>query len=1235
MYKVGQEHLLPGSFHAEGYRCFLAHAPGSAIATLNHRGRVVGHVEVSRDGSLREHWQHGQEPRVGLKDAAVMLLRGHTTGQHVEDGWNHPTRAKLAKGLTTLKAPSEAPAPGIAPPPGIKPPAHEGGIAGAHITKSCATYEHACKMSPKGSVTGACKNLWVRQNAQTGHNADRTLMVQFSSDLLQGNRTRDTSDDYYDKLYSQREGYHRADDFWELPQWQAHMANSLPNTDHYTVRDPKEAAEFMKSAGYKNVCFSALDVNKDFVKSVAQNYGGKVVVGGYTDMSHFADTPNVQVHPTIQSFVESEGQQYKPGYDYRHFQGTKTIPRLTLSDGCRHQCTFCSVPKQVVEKPREEILQQVDAFAKHLPADLVYLNDKTFGQADNHAMLPEIYERIKAQNPKFKGFVVQTTAAQMKKLSPDFLKKSGIRHIELGIESVNDDILRAHKKPANEALIEEAANKCRDAKVNLIPNIMVGLPGETKETYGKTMGWLKKHSDIISHVNAYNLALYDQSELGQKLNAISDADRDENQTIKSWHTDPEVHRQFHRDLFDYGKLQLDRQPFADDSATAGLLKAGDDVWWHGTPSGDLRGGRSGLHVGTRLAAEQALHARIGHPAEGQWDGTREYGKTKLAGRKTLAARYPGQGWDTGFNGGLPEEDHLPDPKSLPVFSDGTPMSLTHRPEIFPLRITGPMTNTPRTPHEDFKANGYMAAQLKRGTAKRGFYYTNQGEDAGSISATVPGPNHVVKLLREQASGTVKKSSDDRQHEQALQQTGFWGKQGAGAVIVARDTGRILLPHRSMDVQEPGTWGTWGGAIDGNEDPAVAAHREVKEECGYNGPVDMHHVWTFKHPSGFQYHNHIAYVDHEFVPNLNWETQAHAWVKPGEWPQPMHPGLASLVERPEFKKHFSAVSNHPKLSGLAALNKSIAAIQPGKLLGQATDGRQLWDYSHILHPHWAQQGVKLTLTTIPRTKEFTINVDTSSPDGEYRVGQTHGSWKLNNGAIGISPFDTEVHEDWRGKKFGMAMYEAMLAHGKHVLGATHVYGDVHSTSASHVHSALAKKHGLSYKRVPNLTSSPDGPWHYPDRHAWADTPDSDYDGKYAPYQYLIKGDHLPKQAVTVFVEDGRNNVLWGLRQKGGWTLPGGHVDKGESLADAAIREVWEECGLDLMFVREVGSAQTNDGTYVHVFRAVAKPGQPHSKNDPDCECSQWKWLSVMQGFPEAMSNLAHKPNVALELLGFPQ
>lgn len=138
---------------------------------------------------------------------------------------------------------------------------------------------------------------------------------------------------------------------------------------------------------------------------------------------------------------------------------------------------------------------------------------------------------------------------------------------------------------------------------------------------------------------------------------------------------------------------------------------------------------------------------------------------------------------------------------------------------------------------------------------------------------------------------------DEDHAQALQQTGYWGRQGAGAIILAKDTGRILLPLRSRLVEQPNTWGVWGGAIDEEEDPASAVRRELSEEVGYNLQIDeLIPMYVFEDPRvGFKYSNFLAVVPTEFKPKLNWETQNFMWIEFGKWLAPLHFGLKSLLQ----------------------------------------------------------------------------------------------------------------------------------------------------------------------------------------------------------------------------------------------------------------------------------------------------------------------------------------------------
>ena len=162
------------------------------------------------------------------------------------------------------------------------------------------------------------------------------------------------------------------------------------------------------------------------------------------------------------------------------------------------------------------------------------------------------------------------------------------------------------------------------------------------------------------------------------------------------------------------------------------------VWYHGSPSGDLRGGRTGLHLGTYKAATQALEARIGIPVEKYWDGTREYGKTLLCGKNTLKQR---KIFPTGFNCDIPDNDFYP----IESLKHTPYLSLSMKPAVKKYKLLCPMTNTNMSPHGDWKANGYMSASLKRGNAKRGFYYKNDSEDYGSISVVVPNGSCVKEI----------------------------------------------------------------------------------------------------------------------------------------------------------------------------------------------------------------------------------------------------------------------------------------------------------------------------------------------------------------------------------------------------------------------------------------------------------------------------------------------------------
>lgn len=126
---------------------------------------------------------------------------------------------------------------------------------------------------------------------------------------------------------------------------------------------------------------------------------------------------------------------------------------------------------------------------------------------------------------------------------------------------------------------------------------------------------------------------------------------------------------------------------------------------------------------------------------------------------------------------------------------------------------------------------------------------------------------------------------------------YWGDEAAGCIFISKETGRILLAHRSSRIEfEPNTWAGWGGKIDPGETPLQAVEREVEEESGFSGDYKINPIWTFEDPeSEFKYYNYIVIVQHEFTPQLNWENDSSKWVEYGEWPEPLHYGIVALLQ----------------------------------------------------------------------------------------------------------------------------------------------------------------------------------------------------------------------------------------------------------------------------------------------------------------------------------------------------
>lgn len=141
-----------------------------------------------------------------------------------------------------------------------------------------------------------------------------------------------------------------------------------------------------------------------------------------------------------------------------------------------------------------------------------------------------------------------------------------------------------------------------------------------------------------------------------------------------------------------------------------------------------------------------------------------------------------------------------------------------------------------------------------------------------------------------------RDAQQQKHADALERTGFWGARGAGCIVVCPKTHRFLLNLRG-EVEQPGTWGVWGGAVDDGEELLDAALREFREESLVSVPLRIPSTepcYVFR-KGDFSYSTFIVEVDNEFAVRKSKETAGFGWFTLDQLPDPLHFGVVALLE----------------------------------------------------------------------------------------------------------------------------------------------------------------------------------------------------------------------------------------------------------------------------------------------------------------------------------------------------
>lgn len=161
--------------------------------------------------------------------------------------------------------------------------------------------------------------------------------------------------------------------------------------------------------------------------------------------------------------------------------------------GCRSHCTFCFYPRsssvlRVLDVERSA--QLVSTLRAKGAREVVFL-DPTFNHRPDFEPLLEALAR--ANPDRALSFFAEVRAEGLTPEHAAMMAKAGFTKLEIGLQSVNPLTLKRVKRGGSPAKVAAAAKMLHDVGIELLVDLIVGLPGDTADDVMRGIDFLNEH----------------------------------------------------------------------------------------------------------------------------------------------------------------------------------------------------------------------------------------------------------------------------------------------------------------------------------------------------------------------------------------------------------------------------------------------------------------------------------------------------------------------------------------------------------------------------------------------------------------------------------------------------------------------------------------------------------------------------------------------------------------------
>jgi ribosomal protein S12 methylthiotransferase len=248
------------------------------------------------------------------------------------------------------------------------------------------------------------------------------------------------------------------------------------------------------------------------VLAVKKNGRPQVIVWGcmvQRDGKELADMlPQVDAFYGVMPFEEIGRDILGPGYKWEKAAFSRRKPSmfphsayLKIADGCRHQCTFCTIPSikgPFQSRAMEDLVAEAAALAEGGVRELILVAQDTSGYGmdlNDGSDLPNLLKHLCGIDLLRWIRVQYAHPAHLSDRILDVIKEEEkiCRYLDLPLQHIADPLLRAMGRSTSRNQIERWIHKIRRRlpDITLRTTFIVGFPGETEEMFDELVDFVK------------------------------------------------------------------------------------------------------------------------------------------------------------------------------------------------------------------------------------------------------------------------------------------------------------------------------------------------------------------------------------------------------------------------------------------------------------------------------------------------------------------------------------------------------------------------------------------------------------------------------------------------------------------------------------------------------------------------------------------------------------------------